>query len=829
MFTRSFSGVVARTQAAMNVRYSYGRDARDNNPTCREAPDFEDFVAQILALPRPRSKETRTYICGPMRPNGDGRGHRGKADLLPRSWLALDLDGGSREDCDVMLLRLADHQAVAWTTARHTPECPRLRILMALDRAVDGSEGERLGPAVAGVVGSMLPSLKWDPSTYKGEQECFVPMAGAEIMRYRGDPMDVDAILALAPPSPRQRPSPGSDPYRNLLEAHGLVLREIGPGKDAITCPFAAEHSEQTSDSSTAYFRPLHNGHKWGRIHCLHAHCRDREQEDYIRALGAEPRDVWRGQAAEGAPVDENGSAADEAEDATGDAPTAGARATQIILRAGELTRIVANAIAALRGAGAPIYDRGGALYRPVHIEAPSTSDGVRRPAGALVLRLVDAIWVRVNLAAAAEWQKWNPRDEEMRPADPPRDIGEIIATQSDLANWPVLRGVVSHPVVTPEGRVISTPGYDRDTGLLIEITGSWPIPVAPTRDDSVGACARLTELLRHYPWVSEVDRAVGLSLLLTAIARPVLPAAPMHCVDSPEAGSGKSLLVDAAAILASGGPASVMDFGRDAVEAGKRLDAMMLAGDSLIAIDNVELPLEGAVLCQALTQTTRRIRVLGGHTVVTIPCVQLITATGCNLTLRGDIVRRAIICRLDAKTDRPELRVIDQDLLAEVREMRREIVGDLITMMLAYQRAGHPHTGVSPLGGFGAWSRMVRHALIWAGEADPCGSMDQIRGNDPSRQNLALVLGAWHAAFGKDAATSAEAVARAEDDAGLREALAVVCEKRGVLDTRVLGYWLRGHRDRRSGELVLRAGQGDGHRKVARWVVTAGDGGVCG
>jgi hypothetical protein len=57
-----------------------------------------------------------------------------------------------------------------------------------------------------------------------------------------------------------------------------------------------------------------------------------------------------------------------------------------------------------------------------------------------------------------------------------------------------------------------------------------------------------------------------------------------------------------------------VMDFGRDAVEAGKRLDAMMLAGDPIIAIDNVEAPLEGAVLCQMLSQTARRIRVLGTH-----------------------------------------------------------------------------------------------------------------------------------------------------------------------------------------------------------------------
>lgn len=315
----------------------------------------------------------------------------------------------------------------------------------------------------------------------------------------------------------------------------------------------------------------------------------------------------------------------------------------------------------------------------------------------------------------------------------------------------------------------------------------------------------------------------MGLSLLLSPIARPVLPAAPMHCVDSPEAGSGKSMLVDVASIGANGGLAPVMDYGRDPAEAGKRLDAMMLAGDPLIAIDNVEAPLEGAVLCQMLTQPARRIRVLGGHTVVTVPCVQMVTASGCNLTLRGDIVRRVIICRLDAQTERPELRDIDQDLIAEVRENRREIVGDLITVMLAYQQAGHPDTGVSPLGGFGAWSRMVRQALIWAGEADPCRSMDQIRGDDPFRQNLVLVLMAWHAAFGEDAATAAEAVERAGHDSNLREALLTVCQKRGVLDTRTLGYWLRAHRDRRSGELVLRAAPG--RAGFSRWVVSGGDG----
>jgi hypothetical protein len=83
------------------------------------------------------------------------------------------------------------------------------------------------------------------------------------------------------------------------------------------------------------------------------------------------------------------------------------------------------------------------------------------------------------------------------------------------------------------------------------------------------------------------MNRAVAISMLTTAIARPSLPAAPMPAIDAPEAGTGKSLLVDVASILASGTEAPVMDYGQDAVEAGKRLDAMLLAGDPLI--DNVE------------------------------------------------------------------------------------------------------------------------------------------------------------------------------------------------------------------------------------------------
>jgi putative DNA primase/helicase len=289
----------------MSISYSHGTGTKDSKPKPRQAPDFDGFVAQILAIPRARSKETSGYICGPMRPNGGGELHRCKADLLPRWWLAQDLDGGHRDEVEILLMRLADYEAVAWTTARHTPECPRLRIVLALNREIDGPQGERLGAAFVCVVGAGLLSLKWDSSTHRGEQACFLPMQGAEIMRYHGDPIDVDAVLALAPGEPsRERPET-PDPYRTLIITRGLFLRELGPGKDAIICPFAAAHSEQTSDSATVYFRPHHNGHKWGKIHCLHSHCADREDNDFIRALGAEPRQVWRRQTGGKTPYDD--------------------------------------------------------------------------------------------------------------------------------------------------------------------------------------------------------------------------------------------------------------------------------------------------------------------------------------------------------------------------------------------------------------------------------------------------------------------------------------------------------------------------------------------
>lgn len=491
-----------------------------------------------------------------------------------------------------------------------------------------------------------------------------------------------------------------------------------------------------------------------------------------------------------------------------------------IDVAAGRLPEITRAAIDALKAAGAGIYDRGGQLVRPVRIVEPEAADGVSRPVGALVLRPVEPDWLRLRLAEAACWRRYDGRAKDWRPTDPPVDVARTILAAPDEGSWPYLRAIARHPVLLQNGRRLERCGYDAASGLLIDAPGDWPpLPGRPTRDGAVEARQRIEALLRFYPFVSDADRAVALSLLLTAVARPVLPAVPAHAVDAPAPGTGKSLLIDAAAIVVTGAKAAVMDFGKDATEADKRLDGMLLAGDALIAIDNIEAPVEGATLCQTLTQTTRRVRPLGASTMTTVPCVALITMNGNNLTLRGDIVRRVLVCRLDAACERPEMRAIPQDLLAEVHTGRGDIVRDLQTIMAAHIRAGRPDQALSPLGSFREWDAMVRAALVWCGSADPVAVMERTRNDDPSRQALHAVLSTWHGELGSEPMTAADIVSRAEGNTDLHTVLAMVATRRGKLDTAALGLWLRKHRDARSGAYTLRRGE-SARGGVATWLV---------
>ncbi len=161
-------------------------------------------------------------------------------------------------------------------------------------------------------------------------------------------------------------------------------------------------------------------------------------------------------------------------------------------------------------------------------------------------------------------------------------------------------------------------------------------------------------------------DRSVALSGILTAVVRRSLRTAPLHAYTAPTAGSGKTKLVDISSVIATGREAGVVAMGNPE-ELEKRLVSLLLGGYA-VAIDNVNGNLYSDLLCQMLTQTMVRPRILGKSETPEMPTNVMVTATGNNLVLVGDMTRRAIRCRLDAQVERPELREFDFEPVTRAR-----------------------------------------------------------------------------------------------------------------------------------------------------------------
>lgn len=458
--------------------------------------------------------------------------------------------------------------------------------------------------------------------------------------------------------------------------------------------------------------------------------------------------------------------------------------------------------------------------------------DGVRRSAGAIMVHPIEAPLARELIGRAAIHEKFDARSGGYKLCDPPRTVAEALLARGHWPELPELSGFIEGPTITLEGRIIDQPGYDQKTGLFgafAAIPGYQRPRESPTQGDAENAVAALNALFKTFPFVSDADRVAMLAGVLTAVVRRVLTSAPLLGMDAPMPGTGKTLLLESLAVIATNRRASVLSLGHDDAETEKRLTGVLLAGDAVIGIDNVERPLKGDLLCQVATQQYVRLRPLGASGMLNVPTHALIVVTGNNLSIIGDLKRRVIMVRLDAKTDRPEHRSFNVDHLATITGQRGEIIGHALTIIAAYLAAGAPRIeGLHAYGGFESWDRMVRRPLAWLGLPDPLTTSEALRENDPDLEATRLLLASWHATFGSRPQTAADVVAVAMETApmsgyrmnpDLYDALQVVCSEKP--NSRRLGDWLRRHRDRRVDGFAIYSSGTDGHRKVTKWIVT--------
>ncbi|MBK7416262.1 MAG: hypothetical protein IPJ38_15345 [Dechloromonas sp.] len=472
------------------------------------------------------------------------------------------------------------------------------------------------------------------------------------------------------------------------------------------------------------------------------------------------------------------------------------------------------------------LFRYAGQLAR-VYQAAEPRDKSAKIPASAVMVQPVEPPLLGELAGRAAYHQKWDSRLSDYVATDCPRRAVDSLLARG---HWPRVRdliGFIETPIITDDNRVIDQPGYDASSGLFCAFTsipGYQRPPIKPTKKDASAAAGRLLRLFDSFPFVDAPDRAAMLAALPTAIQRRLLPAAPLLAITAPTPGTGKTLLCETLALVATARRASVLSLGHDDAESEKRLAGVLLAGDAVISVDNIERPLKGDLLCQVTTQQFVRLRPLGGSGMLNVPTHSLIVATGNNLAIVGDLKRRVLMIRLDAKTERPEHRAFDRDHLATITAQRGEIISLCLTIIAAYLAAGAPKiAGLHGFGGFEQWDRMVRRPLVWLDLPDPLLTSEELREQDPDLEAMRLLYSAWLLSFGERPVTVAEVIAEGASvgqsaNEELRDALQLVCAEKP--NSRRLSYWMRSHRERIIDGLQLCKAGADGHAKVAKWKV---------
>lgn len=77
------------------------------------------------------------------------------------------------------------------------------------------------------------------------------------------------------------------DDVADALRAKGYVKSTSRDGRLNIRCPFEAQHSGPSADDTATQYMPAGvGGFEVGHFHCLHAHCANRSDGDFIEAIG---------------------------------------------------------------------------------------------------------------------------------------------------------------------------------------------------------------------------------------------------------------------------------------------------------------------------------------------------------------------------------------------------------------------------------------------------------------------------------------------------------------------------------------------------------------
>jgi hypothetical protein len=365
---------------------------------------------------------------------------------------------------------------------------------------------------------------------------------------------------------------------------------------------------------------------------------------------------------------------------------------------------------------------------------------------------------IQERITRVCDLQAWHITKtiQELRPAHPPGWMAAQISTRGVWRGIRHLTGIISTPTLRPDGTILqgSTPRYDKGTCLLYVPDGEYPvIPDEPSEDEARTSLARLKAPYRQFPFRSSRDLTSHIASAMTVPLRwAVIGSIPICLYEGSDVASGKTLLVHCCSIAGTGQTAPEITYTLDETDLRKLIFTRIAEGAAIALFDNIPpgMPFGGAVLEAYATSEFFADRVLGESRSKTLPTKSMmIYATGNNIALSREIPRRLLPIYLEPTDPERTVRAFP-DILAHMREHRREVLTDILCIARAYIAAGRPAVPGCHWGSFQAWADLIARPLVWLGEEDPClGHLEKLQSDDAPTTREAQLLGAWFDLYG--------------------------------------------------------------------------------
>jgi hypothetical protein len=403
---------------------------------------------------------------------------------------------------------------------------------------------------------------------------------------------------------------------------------------------------------------------------------------------------------------------------------------------------------------------------------------------------------LRIALARASRWQLGG------RFVDPPESVVRALLDLGDYRWIPEVARVVTTPVLGRDGSIVQLPGYHEASGLYYApASGLEQVDIPATITEQHVRDAReflLVESMGDFPFVSDADRANALGALLTPFLRDRIDGpTPLHTIDAPTMGTGKSMLASLICVPAMGRSTASLRWSASEEERRKLILGVLRSAMPAVNFDNVTGRIDSPALNMALTERKYSDRVLRthDHPIAEVRCLWLMTAN--NAQFVGDVVRRVVPVRLDAGVERPYRRTgpvpgtswRHNPLVPWAHERRAELVRAALVLCRWWVQEGESHSRTGRLGSFESYEAVVGGVLSAAGVSGFLENLERLDEADDTTL-FARLLAMWFAAYGAEPRTSRELV----DDGSLREQF----EECGVAtwSARSLGLWLGARRD---------------------------------